>query len=129
MIDLINYNRHKDSEAQSLKWLAVMPGSRSGEVGLLAPLFAQVMLSLQAKDDSLNFIIPCANPARRAQIEAALAQVPMLNSERIVLIDAHSHEVMAGADQLCGGELLAVNRDGVGCRKGARGNDDVVIRT
>ncbi len=83
---------------EAKKILAVMPGSRSGEVGLLAPLFAEAIVKLQAKDPSLNFVIPCANDARRVQVEEVLQHLSVNVPERILLINGHSHEVMAGAD-------------------------------
>jgi lipid-A-disaccharide synthase len=60
-----------DAEAE---YIALLPGSRGGEVGRLAPvLFAAARLIL-ARRPQARFIIPAINAARRADIEAFLAQ-------------------------------------------------------
>jgi lipid-A-disaccharide synthase len=60
-----------DADAE---YVALLPGSRGGEVGRLAPvLFAAARLIL-ARRPQARFIIPAINAARRADIEAFLAQ-------------------------------------------------------
>lgn len=79
------------------KYVALMPGSRGGEVKLLGPEFWQAAtLCLQAKPE-LEFIVPAANAARRQQIEAQLQAYPQLP---ITLVDGQSHEVMAAAEMV-----------------------------
>jgi len=53
--------------------LAVMPGSRAGEVAQLLPLFLGTMEQLHRENSQLTFVIPAANAARYQQITAALA--------------------------------------------------------
>lgn len=53
--------------------LAVMPGSRAGEVAQLLPLFLRTMEQLHRENSQLTFVIPAANAARYQQITAALA--------------------------------------------------------
>lgn len=53
--------------------LAVMPGSRAGEVAQLLPLFLRTMEQLHCENSQLTFVIPAANAARYQQITAALA--------------------------------------------------------
>jgi len=53
--------------------LAVMPGSRAGEVAQLLPLFLGTMEQLHRENSQLTFVIPAANAARHQQITAALA--------------------------------------------------------
>ena len=53
--------------------LAVMPGSRAGEVAQLLPLFLGIMEQLHRENSQLTFVIPAANAARYQQITAALA--------------------------------------------------------
>jgi lipid-A-disaccharide synthase len=79
------------------KLLALLPGSRGGEVGMLAPLFLQAAELLARERADLSFVVPAANAARRAQIEALLQQHPGL---QITLVDGHSREVMAAADAI-----------------------------
>ncbi len=77
------------------KLVALLPGSRGGEVGLLAPLFLRAAALLHQRDPELQFVLPAANAARRGQVEAALAQHPGLP---VILVDGRSREVMAAAD-------------------------------
>ena len=75
--------------------LAVLPGSRGGEVGQLMPAFLEALIALHAERPALRFVIPAANTARRAQIEALLAQAPALP---VTLVEGESRTVMAAAD-------------------------------
>lgn len=75
--------------------VALMPGSRGGEVGLLGPIFWQTARECLLKQPTMQFIVPAANPARRAQIEAQLRAFPGLP---VTLVDGRSHAVMAAAD-------------------------------
>jgi len=53
--------------------VALMPGSRGGEVARLGALFLDTAQRLLDAKPALHFVLPCANPARRSQIEALLA--------------------------------------------------------
>jgi lipid-A-disaccharide synthase len=75
--------------------LALLPGSRGGEVGLLAPLFLQAAERLRAEFPNLHFVLPAANEAREAQLRALLAAHPDLP---LTLVSGRSREVMAAAD-------------------------------
>lgn len=75
--------------------LAVLPGSRGGEVGQLMPVFLDAMVALNASRPALRFVIPAANAARREQIETLLEQAPDLP---VTLVDGESRTVMAAAD-------------------------------
>lgn len=77
--------------------LALLPGSRSAEVRLLAPLFLQAARLLREGDPRLSFVIPAASPARRIELESSLQQYPDLP---VTLVDGRSREVMAAADAL-----------------------------
>jgi len=52
--------------------VALMPGSRGGEVEQLGALFLDSAERLLAEKPNLHFLLPCANAARRAQIERLL---------------------------------------------------------
>ena len=76
--------------------LCIMPGSRAGEVALLAALFldtAQHVKEVAYAD--LQLVIPAANEARYQQIQSILTAKPMLNAR---LIMGHSHQAMEAAD-------------------------------
>ncbi|BAP14076.1 lipid A disaccharide synthase [Alcanivorax sp. NBRC 101098] len=75
--------------------LAVLPGSRGGEVGQLMPAFLDAMVALNHQDPTLQYVIPAANAARREQIQTLLNTQPNLP---VSLIDGQSRTVMAAAD-------------------------------
>lgn len=78
--------------------VALMPGSRHNEVARLGLPFLQAFqLCLDARPD-LRAVIPCATPARRAQIAAMIEELPGSVGERCVLMDGQSHEAMLAAD-------------------------------
>ncbi|MBA1244744.1 lipid-A-disaccharide synthase [Pseudomonas japonica] len=74
--------------------VALMPGSRGGEVRRLGALFFDTAQRLLAARPGLRFVVPCANPERRAQLEALLAG----RSLPITLLDGQSHEALAACD-------------------------------
>lgn len=81
------------------KVLAVMPGSRSGEVGLLGPLFLSTLSDIAKQASPCQFIIPCANDARKSQIQSQIDQLPdELAGVKLRLVDGQSHDVMAASD-------------------------------
>lgn len=49
--------------------VALMPGSRGGEVSRLGALFLDTAERLRAMRPGVRFVIPCANPERRVQLE------------------------------------------------------------
>ncbi|MGO3344652.1 MAG: lipid-A-disaccharide synthase [Marinomonas sp.] len=72
----------------------VLPGSRSGEVGKLAPLFIETMKLIKLQQPNATFLIPAANQDRRQQIESLLSEANV----EAVLIDGQSRTVMAASD-------------------------------
>ena len=77
------------------KILALLPGSRSGEVRLLAPLFLQTAQRLKLRDAQLSFVMPAANDARLGELENLVRGYPELS---VALVKGQSREVMAAAD-------------------------------
>ncbi len=76
--------------------LAVLPGSREGEVRHLMPVFADAMQLLQARHTNLHFVIPAANAARHNQIESVLQS----KSLSVSLIRGQGREVMRCSDAI-----------------------------
>ena len=76
--------------------LAVLPGSREGEVRHLMPVFADAMQVLQARHTDLHFVIPAANAARHQQIESVLQS----KSLSVSLIRGQGREVMRCSDAI-----------------------------
>ena len=74
--------------------VALMPGSRGGEVGRLGALFFDAAERLQALKPGVRFILPCASPQRRAQIETLLQG----RNLPLTLLDGQSHLALAACD-------------------------------
>lgn len=55
--------------------LAVLPGSRSGEVANLMPIFLATIRQLQMSHTKLTVVIPAASADRKAQIEQVIGDV------------------------------------------------------
>ncbi|HXR00181.1 MAG TPA: lipid-A-disaccharide synthase [Pseudomonas sp.] len=74
--------------------VALMPGSRGGEVGRLGALFFDAAERLLALRPEVRFVLPCASPQRRAQIELLLEgrKLPL------TLLDGRSHVALAACD-------------------------------
>jgi lipid-A-disaccharide synthase len=53
-------------------YVAVLPGSRGGEIRLIAPCLFAAARQMQQADPSLRFIIPAINARRRSEIEETL---------------------------------------------------------
>lgn len=74
--------------------VALMPGSRGGEVGRLGALFFDAAERLQALKPGIRFVLPCASPQRRAQIETLLEGRTL----PVTLLDGQSHLALAACD-------------------------------
>lgn len=74
--------------------VALMPGSRGGEVGRLASVFFDAAERLQALKPGIRFVLPCASPQRRAQIETLLEG----RNLPLTLLDGQSHRALAACD-------------------------------
>jgi lipid-A-disaccharide synthase len=75
--------------------LALLPGSRLGEIRRLLPIFLLAAQRLTLQMPGLIVAIPAANAACRDVIERRLAQASMSN---IALFDGHAHEAMIASD-------------------------------
>ncbi len=70
--------------------LAILPGSRSSEIRILAPRFLQAAQQLQRRDPGLVCVVPMVNAQRRAEFEAILAQYPVPGLRCLTAEDAAS---------------------------------------
>ena len=75
--------------------IALMPGSRGGEVKMLGPIFLQAARLCLQKFPDLIFVVPVVNDDRFAQIERQLAEFSDLP---LRLVKGQSQTVMAAAD-------------------------------
>jgi lipid-A-disaccharide synthase len=76
--------------------LAVLPGSREGEVRHLMPVFADAMQLLHGRHTNLHFVIPAANAERHNQIESVLQSAAL----PVSLIRGQGREVMRCSDAI-----------------------------
>ncbi|MEP9317493.1 lipid-A-disaccharide synthase [Pseudomonas sp. LABIM340] len=74
--------------------VALLPGSRGGEVGKLGALFLDTAQRLLQDRPGLRFVLPCASPERRVQIEEMLAGRDL----PVQMLDGASHEALAACD-------------------------------
>ena len=81
--------------------IAVLPGSRSSEIELIAPVFFETMqlLTEKLKGQKLQFLIPVATPQLRTPLEGLLLQAKNLNPDiQIQLLDGMADEVLEASD-------------------------------
>jgi lipid-A-disaccharide synthase len=75
--------------------VAILPGSRRGEVTRLAPDFIAAAAWLAARRPDVEFIAPMANPAAAALFRAALARA---GAPPVRLVDGRADEVLTAAN-------------------------------
>src|SRR5690606_8105741 len=76
--------------------LAVLPGSRGGEVERLGTLFLEASRWLQARRPDLQLVIPCVNRDRERQVRDLVESLEV--SLPVTLVRGRSREVMAASD-------------------------------
>jgi len=76
--------------------LAVLPGSRKGELQSIAGPFAAAVARLAESVPALQFVVPLAKPSMRPLMEAAISS--QAASVRWHLVDGGSREAMRAAD-------------------------------
>ena len=74
--------------------VALMPGSRGGEVGKLGGLFLDAAQLIREARPDVRFVLPCANAARREQIEQLMEGRDL----PLTLLDGRSHLALAACD-------------------------------
>ncbi len=82
--------------AADARVLALLPGSRNGELRKLGQLFLQTAHWCLQREPGLQFVLPCANPERRAQMEQIIADSDLNLPLR--LLDGQAHEALAACD-------------------------------
>jgi lipid-A-disaccharide synthase len=88
--------RHELGISQQGQYVALLPGSRGGEVKQLAVPFLETARWLKAQRPDLRFIIPSANERRHEQLQVILdTQFADLEVE---LVPGNSRQVMTASD-------------------------------
>jgi len=81
--------------AQDRPVMAMLPGSREGEVARLGDVFIDAANLIRQKIPNIQFVIPAANEERKSQLLALLEQKELSG---VTLLDGQSREAMAAAD-------------------------------
>ncbi len=102
LADLIPIEIDKQSARQALgvapedRIVALLPGSRGGEISYIGKSFLEAARWLYQHDSGIRFLLPYVNEARKAQLDALIsehaADLP------ITLIAGQSRQVMAASD-------------------------------
>lgn len=79
------------------KVIALLPGSRGGEVKLLGPLFLQAARWCFQRRPELRFVLPAANEQRKAELEKLLEDFRDLP---VTLLDGNSQGAVSAADHV-----------------------------
>lgn len=77
--------------------IALLPGSRGGEVRLLGPLFLKTARWCLQRRPELKFVLPAANEQRLAELRCQLQDFPELP---VTLLEGNSHLALAAADNV-----------------------------
>ena len=81
--------------------VAVLPGSRGGEVSMLGPVFIATLRRLHQQRKELRFVIPAANSARMQQLAALLNEQlgpDWQGKYPVILLEGQARECMVAAD-------------------------------
>jgi len=93
-IDRLTLRRRLNLDAKTL--VAILPGSRFGEVTRLGPLFLDTARWLLARRPDIAFVIPAATPRLQALIEQQLRiSVPSLP---VTVVAGHAREALGAAN-------------------------------
>ena len=77
--------------------VALMPGSRGGEIKRLGPVFLAAAVESLATCPQLKFLIPTSSAENKAQVDALLLEESIISGEQFILVD-DSHAAISAAD-------------------------------
>ncbi|MFZ0023612.1 lipid-A-disaccharide synthase [Acinetobacter sp.] len=92
----------------SQKYIALLPGSRRGEIERLGPLVLDAANILHQKYPDYTFLIPAINDARKQQIETLLATYPESLKAQIRLMENTSAESKIGRQVMNASNIIAL---------------------
>ena len=90
------------------KYIALLPGSRRGEIERLGPLVLDAANILHHKYPDYTFLIPAINDARKQQIESLLATYPESLKPQIRLMENTSAESKIGRQVMNASNIIAL---------------------
>lgn len=90
------------------KYIALLPGSRRGEIERLGPLVLDAANILHQKYPDYTFLIPAINDARKQQIESLLATYPESLKAQIRLMENISAESKIGRQVMNASNIIAL---------------------
>ncbi|RBW50069.1 lipid-A-disaccharide synthase [Marinobacter sp. F3R11] len=81
---------------ENVPLLALLPGSRAGEVERLGTLFLEAARWIQAKRPDVQLVIPCVNREREKQVRDLIEALAV--KLQVTIVRGRSREVMAASD-------------------------------
>ncbi|MDP5209128.1 lipid-A-disaccharide synthase [Microbulbifer sp. 2205BS26-8] len=81
--------------ADSDRVIALLPGSRAGEVRLLGPLFLQAARWCHQRNPDIKFVLPAANRLRFSEINQ---QLQRFNGLPVTVLEGHAQTALTVAD-------------------------------
>ncbi|MDR6630170.1 lipid-A-disaccharide synthase [Acinetobacter lwoffii] len=90
------------------KYIALLPGSRRGEIERLGPLVLDAANILHQKHPDYTFLIPAINDARKQQIESLLITYPESLKAQIRLMENTSAESKIGRQVMNASNIIAL---------------------
>ena len=90
------------------KYIALLPGSRRGEIEKLGPLVLDAAMLVSQKHPEYQFLIPAINDARKVQIETLLSHYPNELKEKIHVLDNVSTESKIGRQVMNASDIIAL---------------------
>ena len=90
------------------KYIALLPGSRRGEIERLGPLVLDTAQILQQKHPEYIFLIPAINDARKQQIQVLLQTYPESLQTRIRLMENTGSDSKIGRQVMNAADIVAL---------------------
>ena len=93
---------------QRTKHIALLPGSRRGEIERLGPLVLSAAEIISKKHPEYIFLIPAINDARKQQIEALLQQYPEALQTKVRIMENTDTESKIGRQVMNASNIVAL---------------------
>ena len=90
------------------KHIALLPGSRRGEVERLGRLVLDAAQQVHARHPEYQFLIPAINDARKKQIQDLLAQYPEALRQQVHLLENMTTESKIGRQVMNASDIIAL---------------------